>query len=204
MTSDMTLNPPAGNRPPEAPSAAPGTRYLVDPGVSRLTIRVSAGGMLSGLGHSPTFAARDYTGEIRFDPDASGEASVQLIIKAGSLALVDEVSEKDRREIERTMHQEVLGSSAHPEIVYRGSDVSVSPSGNGWYAVRISGTLTLRGGTRPQPVSARVAVTGDTLRASGEFTLRQSDYGIRPYTGAGGLLKVKDELKGAFDILARR
>ena len=36
---------------------------------------------------------------------------------------------------------------------------------------------------------------GLTSGSSGEFVLRQSDYGIAPVNGAGGALKLKDELK---------
>ena len=68
----------------------------------------------------------------------------------------------------------------------------------------LSGELTLHGVTRQQPVAVRLFVTGDIVRAQGEATVRQSDYGIRPITVAGGMLKVKDELKLTFDIVARQ
>jgi hypothetical protein len=42
------------------------------------------------------------------------------------------------------------------------------------------------------------------LRGNGEATVRQSAFGIRPVTVAGGMLKVKDEVKVTFDIVARR
>ena len=42
------------------------------------------------------------------------------------------------------------------------------------------------------------------IRASGEFSLNQSDYGIKPISVAGGTLKVKDELKFSFDMVARK
>ena len=42
------------------------------------------------------------------------------------------------------------------------------------------------------------------LRAFGEFSLRQSDYGIKPVSAVGGGLKVKDEVKFTFDIVARK
>jgi hypothetical protein len=42
------------------------------------------------------------------------------------------------------------------------------------------------------------------LRASGDFSLSQSDYAIKPVSVAGGALKVKDELKFDFEIVARR
>jgi hypothetical protein len=42
------------------------------------------------------------------------------------------------------------------------------------------------------------------LRASGEFTLSQSVYNIKPVSVAGGALKIKDELKFSFEIVARK
>ena len=38
----------------------------------------------------------------------------------------------------------------------------------------------------------------------GPFTLRQSDFRIKPVSVAGGTLKLKDELKFAFDVVARK
>ena len=58
--------------------------------------------------------------------------------------------------------------------------------------------------TRGLTIPARVAVTGDMLRAFGEFSLRQSDYNIKPVSAIGGGLKVKDEVKFSFDIVARK
>ena len=45
-------------------------RYRLDPAHSRFTVQAFAAGMLSFLGHNPTFAVRDFQGEVRFDPAA--------------------------------------------------------------------------------------------------------------------------------------
>jgi hypothetical protein len=42
------------------------------------------------------------------------------------------------------------------------------------------------------------------LRVSGEFSLRQSDYGIKPVSFAGGALRLKDELKFKFELVGRK
>ena len=44
----------------------------------------------------------------------------------------------------------------------------------------------------------------DMLRSLGEFSLRQSDYNIKLVSAIGGWLKVKDEVKFSFDIVARK
>ena len=43
-----------------------------------------------------------------------------------------------------------------------------------------------------------------SLRAQGQFAIRQSNYGIKPVSVAAGTIKVKDELKFSFDIVANR
>lgn len=54
------------------------------------------------------------------------------------------------------------------------------------------------------PVNAQVTASGDRLRASGEFSILQSNFGIPLVKVAGGALKLKDELKFDFDIVARK
>jgi polyisoprenoid-binding protein YceI len=114
------------------------------------------------------------------------------------------MGERDRREIERTMKEEVLETAKHPEITFESSDISMVKTSEGQYNVDISGTLSLHGVTRPQAVPAGVVINAGTLRAYGEFSLRQTDYGMKLASVAGGTLKLKDELKFTFDIVAHR
>ena len=179
-------------------------RYGLDKSASRFTVRVFAGGMLSALGHSPTIAIRDFSGEAGFDPDAPAQGSLRIEIRADSLEVADEMGSKDRREIEGTMKGSVLESAKHPTIVFEAAARSAEAVGEGRYKIAMNGNLSLRGVTRGLPVTAQVSVNGDTLQASGEFSLLQSDFGIPPIRVAGGALKVKDELKFTFDIAGRK
>jgi polyisoprenoid-binding protein YceI len=178
--------------------------YAIDSDMSTFTVRAFASGMLSALGHSPTLAVRDFTGKADFSPSSLDAAALHIKIKAGSLNVTNNVSDKDRREIERTMNQEVLETARFPEIVFESSKVSASKVSDGQYLVNLVGDLSLHGVTNSEPLSAQVALIGDTLRAHGEFSLLQTAYGIKPVSIAGGSLKLKDELKCSFDILARR
>jgi polyisoprenoid-binding protein YceI len=141
--------------------------YAIDPVVSRFTARATASGMLSALGHNPTIAIRDFTGEARFSPGAIESAELHLRISTSSLAVTDNVSDKDRREIERTMNQEVLESAKYPEIVFDSSNVFASKAGDGQYWINLVGDLTLHGVTNSQAVAVQVVLLGDTLRAFG-------------------------------------
>jgi len=51
------------------------------------------------------------------------------------------------------------------------------------------------------PVSLTVAP--QQLRASGQYTLKQTDYGIKVYSAMGGTVKVKNEVVVQFDIVAK-
>jgi polyisoprenoid-binding protein YceI len=204
LPESMDVRGSSDSHSPAEVSASPGARYVLDPRVSRFTVRVFATGMLSAFGHSPTIAIRDFAGEARFDPDHPETGSLHVTVKAASLRVTDDVSDKDRREIEREMQENVLESARYPEIVYDCSRVSVDNPGNGNYSVKLLGSLTLHGVTRSQPIQARLAVTGDLLRAFGEFAIRQSDYNIKPVSAIGGGLKVKDEVKFSFDIVSRK
>jgi polyisoprenoid-binding protein YceI len=178
--------------------------YILDKGASRFTVRAFASGMLSALGHNPEIAIRDFSGEANFDPAVPGEAAMKIMIRADSLEVMDEIKSKDRKEIESTMNRNMLESSRYPEIHFESTQATSNELGGGRYRIAMSGNLSLRGATRSLPLTVQISVIGDMLRANGEFSILQSDYGIPPVRVAGGALKLKDELKFAFDIVARK
>jgi polyisoprenoid-binding protein YceI len=178
--------------------------YRIDVGMSRFTVRAFATGLFSSLGHNPTLAIRDYTGEATFVSSNPEQSAIRVSVKPASLTVTDDVSQKDRSDIENRMNQDVLETSSYPEIVFESSSVVANKLGDERYATNVTGNLTLHGITRQEKISAQVSVTGDVLRAYGEFTLRQSDYGIKLVSVAGGTLKVKDEVKITFDFTARK
>ena len=185
-------------------SLAASTVYAFDPGLSRFTVRAFATGLLASMGHNPSFAIRQFAGEARLSPDAPEQASVRIVAQSGSLELLDQVSDKDRREIERTTRDEVLDAGRFSEIVFEASHPSMSKGGEGVYWANITGNLTLRGVTQPQQITAQISVDDSQLRATGEFTVRQSSYGIKPVSVAGGTLRIKDDVKVTFDLVARK
>jgi len=180
------------------------TRYMIDAATSKFTVQAFASGLLSSFGHSPTFAIRDFDGDAEFSLDSLESASLRLRIRASSLSVQDDIKEKDRQEMEQTMHEEVLETAKYPEITFETSSVAPSKVSEGQYRANVSGILKLHGIAKNHTVSADLSVKGDVLRATGSFSLQQSDYGIKRVSAVGGALKVKDELKFSFDIVAKR
>jgi len=179
-------------------------RYDIDRSSSKFAVHAFATGMFSALGHSPTFAIRKFEGEVEFSPDAPEASSLRLRVEADSLEVMDDIKSKDRQEIETTMNQSVIEADKYPAITFETLSASVEPLGASRYRASLNGNLALHGVTRPTVILVLVTQMGDMLRAGGEFSLLQTDFGITLVSVAGGTLKVKDELKFAFDIVARK
>ena len=177
-------------------------RYKIDATQSHFSVKAFAGGFLSAFAHDHNIVIRDFTGETEFTYGSVQPASLRMTIKAASLAITDKVSASDKQKIEGTMRDEVLEIAKYPEIVFKSTGVTATKSGDGQYQARIVGEITLHGATRPLTIAAQLEFGDKTLRARGTFALKQSSFDIKPVSVAGGTIKVKDELKFSFDILA--
>jgi polyisoprenoid-binding protein YceI len=177
-------------------------RYRFDLNLSRLTVRAFVGGMLSLLGHSPTFAARDFAGTLELDREAARVLQLDAIVEANALWLTDNVSVADRREIEGSMRTNVLETATYPQVSYQSMDIAAKQIARGRYGLHVNGQLMLHGVTRLQPVDLELLVFDDGIRLRGEWSLLLSDYRIQPVTALGGTIKLKDQLKVSLDIAA--
>ena len=178
--------------------------YRLDPAASKFTVQAFAEGLLSMFGHDPVIGVKDFQGEASFVPETFENASLKLTINANSLRVVNDVKEKDRQDIERTMRDEVLETGKFPEIVFQSNNVSLSRIGEGRYRARVIGDLTLHGVTQSNiSLNGEVTLNNDGLKTKGDFVIKQTDYKIKLVSVAGGTLKIKNEVKGRFDILAR-
>lgn len=83
-------------------------RYRINAARSRFIVRAFAGGMLSALGQNPTISIRDFTGEAQFVAGTLESASLRVVVESDSLVVADDVSDKDRQEIESKMREDHL------------------------------------------------------------------------------------------------
>ena len=174
-------------------AAAPTTREI-DVARSTLTIRVFKAGLFSAFGHNHVIRAPISQGSFE---EAAALPTVQLRVDARQLQALDpDLSAKDRAEVQQTMlGPSVLDSAQFPEIRFH--SLTIEKAGEGKW--RVHGDLTLRGQTRP----VLVEVTGEPGHYHGSAAVRQSDFGIKPVTAAGGAIKVKDEVRVEFEIFGR-
>jgi polyisoprenoid-binding protein YceI len=104
---------------------------------------------------------------------------------------VKPLTDRDRGEIRRNIDEKVLGGQP---IEFRSRAVRL-PDGPG--RLTVEGELTMAGSTRP--VSAQLDVADDG-RVTGTIALTQSAWGIKPYRGLLGALKVGDEVEIVVDV----
>lgn len=179
-------------------------KYPIDSAASRFTVQAFATGLLSTFGHNPKISIREFAGEIQCVPGTYEKAFVRVTVQTGMMEVLDEMKGDDRRKLEKTMYEEVLEIARFPEAVYESKQIAVEKLSSGLLLARVQGDLAFHGVTQSQSVEARVTDMGTMLRLSGEFSLRQSDYAIKPFSFAGGALRLKDELKFSFELVARQ
>jgi len=163
-------------------------QHNIDTQRSTLTIHVGKTGAFSGLGHEHEVRAPIQNGTA----ETGLHAAVEIHVDARALRVIDKgESEKDRAEVQKTMlGPEVLDSEHHHEIVFK--SVGAESVGQGQWTLR--GNLTLRGQTRL--VTVHVTLKGG--RYTGEATVKQTDFGIKPPGKAG--VRAKDEVRIEFDV----
>ena len=179
-------------------------RYRLDAGASRFMVRAFSGGPLWFKGHDHFIAVRDFTGEVQLTPGAINPAQLVMTIRADSLAETRDVfTEQQKQIINKELREIVLETARYPEITFRSTDVAVKLANNRIEA-KIGGDLTLHGTTRRIVIPAEVVVSGNTLRARGEFTINRSDFKVKATSAFHGMVRVRDKLKFTFDIVARQ
>jgi polyisoprenoid-binding protein YceI len=164
-------------------------QHNIDTQKSTLTIHIGKTGVFSGLGHEHEVRAPIQSGTA----DTGSHPAVEIRVDARALRVIDkDGSEKDRAEVQQTMlGPEVLDIERHQEIVFKSTGAEAA--GEGRWTLR--GNLTLRGQTRP----VSVQVTLKDGRYTGETSVKQTDFGIKPPGKAG--VRAKDEVKIEFDVL---
>ena|SRR5580658_6094712 len=185
-----------------AKSLVPCERYTFDSKSSQITVQAFAEGLAGVAAHRPSFSAREFSGEIEFDRDKL-DGSLNLTAKAGSLELMDDVTQYDRNAIERVVG-EVLRPELFPEVIFRSSVVVCGHIRENLYRADIAGTMSLRDVENLQAIQAQLVLSDGSIRAYGQFRLRQTDYNLPLASVAGGILRIKDELKFGFFVVARQ
>src|SRR5215471_16763012 len=184
-------------------AAGPRT-FTVDTQTSRALIDVGKTGAFSFAGHTHEVEAPLSSGVVHLDPDALARSDVRLEFNAASMRVTGKGDPPGDvpKVTEAMLGPQVLDVKQYPSITFESTAVTATgtlPS----LTLSVAGKLTIRSTTKPVTASVAMKVDGATLTATGRFTIKQTDFGIRPISAGGGAVKVKDELTIAFAITAR-
>jgi polyisoprenoid-binding protein YceI len=164
---------------------APG-RYSIGPDAGHVHVRTTREGVVARAGHDLLIAFARWTGTITIDRDGTGavEAEVETAsfeVVAGSGGVVP-LTAVDKSVITTTARR-LLDVDRHARATFAATRIVQRDGGH------IDGTLTLRG--RSAPLTIEVAEAGPT-EWRGTATVLQSAFGITPYRGLFGALRVAD------------
>jgi hypothetical protein len=151
---------------------------------ARLTVRTARSGAAAKAGHDLLIEITAWSGTL--DPD--GDPAITLSADPRSLRVVEgtggmqALDDGDRAGIEQTIDDEVLRGAA---IEFRSTRFDGLPG-------PVEGELELAGARHP--IGFELA-PGEDGGVTGTAIVRQSDWGMKPYSTLFGTLKVADEVE---------
>ncbi|HEY0632276.1 MAG TPA: YceI family protein [Thermoleophilaceae bacterium] len=161
-------------------------RYRLGPDDGTLSVRTKRTGAAAMAGHNLLMHVTSWEATIELGEDTS----VALEADGSSLRVqegtggMQALQDEDKENIRQTIDDEVLMGGA---IDFRSSRVEVAGPG-----LHVDGELTLLGETRP--LGFDVATTEDGMLTA-TAVVKQTDWGMKPYSGLFGALKVVDEVE---------
>lgn len=186
--------------------------FTLDAAASSVRLFVYRGGKAARAGHNHVIGVTRFEGYVVLDAVAPADSRFDLRVPVDGL-IVDEPAWREaiggtfgaarsESDIEGTRRNllgpKVLDATRFPTVQLRSQAVA-----GDWPLLVADVAITIRGVTRIQPVLLQLRREGPQLRASGEFVLRQSDFGIEPFSVLGGLMAVQDVIGVRFDLVGR-
>ena len=195
---------------PKKPATATPARLDADLSLSKIYIKVASS---TRLGHDHGVVGQLQSGWVVLGTGGELVFAMKTLITDTPEArqyvgLKSTVKDSDQKKSTSNMlGPEVLNVQKYPLATFKIDSCEPadgqSPGGTGNY--KVSGTFTLRGASRPLAFNARVEPTSDpsASRVSGVFAIKQTAYGITPYSALGGLVGIEDRLDIWGDFIMR-
>jgi len=179
--------------------------YVLDSSQSKFIARAFAGGLLWFKGKDHFVAVREFTGEAQLTPGSITPASLEITAKAASMVETRDVfTEQQKQIINKELREIVLEPEKYPDITFKSTRVSGKSTGADRYDLKIEGNLTLHGVTRPITIPTEVTVSGNDMRARGEFSIDRDDFGVKATSAFHGMVRVRQKIKFTFDIVGHQ
>jgi polyisoprenoid-binding protein YceI len=179
--------------------------YTLDSSQSKFIARAFAGGLLWFKGKDHFVAVREFTGEAQITPGPIAPASLEINAKAASMVETRAVfTEQQKQIINKELRDIVLEPEKYPDITFKSTNVTGKSLGADRYELKIDGNLTLHGVTRRITIPTEVTLSGNDMRARGEFSIDRDDFGIKATSAFHGMVRVRNKIEFTFDIVGHQ
>lgn len=173
--------------------------YVLSP-ASRFEVKTGKAGLFGFAGHSHVVRARAFSGRVVYYPGAPANSRIDVSIPTDSLEVLTPPDTSEIRKVTEAMRAEVLHIDQYPQITF--ASTSVAPTGEGFH---VEGQLTIAGQSRDVGADVTATIGRDTLQAHGSFSVKQTDFGIRPYRGGpANTVRVADRVTLTLDVIGIR
>ena len=179
------------------------TEYRVEPSKSSLRIEVGKGGAFGFVAGHTHEVEGSIQGTVAADARDLPRASIRLEIQTARLRVTGKGEPPDDvpKVQERMLGDDVLAVARYPAITFRSTSIAVAGRSESEIELRVTGELTIHGQTKSITVPVRARLDARSLTATGTFSVKQSDFGIKPIS-VGGVVNVKDALSIHFTVTA--
>jgi polyisoprenoid-binding protein YceI len=178
--------------------------YTIDLSQSRVTATLTQEGFIARRYPTHRVEVKNFTGKIEVPERDETRIAVEVEAETKSLTNADEgMTEFERREFHNVLNNSVLESDKFPMIKFVSVSVSDARKSGETLSFTLNGDLTMRDATKRVSFPVTVTISKDQLRATGDAELKQTDFGIKPYSGKLGMIRIGDEVKISFAIVAK-
>jgi polyisoprenoid-binding protein YceI len=136
--------------------------------------------------------------------DDPARSTVHVTIDSSKLKVTGKgESASDVPKVQQTMAgPDVLDVRRYPTITFTSTSMAIKGRTGTSLDATVTGDLTIHDVTRAITVPVSVQLGAATVTATGRFSVKQTDYGIKPVS-VGGVVSVKDALNISFTIVGR-
>jgi hypothetical protein len=165
--------------------------YTFGPENATLSVRTGRSGAAAKAGHDLLLQVTAWEAMLEV-ADGGAEANLELDADSTSLRVLEgtggmqALGDDDKANIEQTINDEVLRRMT---IGFRSTAVEVAVGGD---VLHVHGQLTVAAASRPVAFDVTVGADGSLTAA---IKIKQTEWGIKPYSALFGALKVADEIE---------
>jgi polyisoprenoid-binding protein YceI len=177
--------------------------FTFDASASEINVILMQEGLISRRYPTHRVMAKSFSGKIELPKDET-KMTATMEAEAKTMTNMDTaMGEFERKEFHAVLRNTVLEADKFPTIKFATVSLSELKKVGDQRSFTLNGDLTLHGVTKRMAFPVTATINETELRATGGAKLKQSDFGMKPFEKGLGLIKIGDEMKVTFTVVAK-